>query len=141
LKHVRVVDSVTKIFCATGIVAVVTVGLLASGVIPPPGRSYAKGPNLRTTLQGVRATLERYRLHHDGAYPADIIDGLTKKTNADGTVSDSGRFGPYIQEFPANPLVEDQAQAVKIGGNPGDGWFYDPQTGYFRANSPGHEKL
>jgi general secretion pathway protein G len=141
LKHVRVVDSVTKILCATGIVAVVTVGLLASGIIPPSGRTYAKGPNLKMTLQSVRAQLELYRLHHNGAYPANIIDGLTKKTDADGTLSDSGPFGPYMQEFPANPLVEDQARAVQVGGNPGDGWFYNTQTGEFRANSPGHKKL
>ena len=141
MKHVRVVDSVTKIVCATGIVAVVTVGLLASGIIPPPGRTYARSPNLTRTLQSVRAQLELYRLHHNGTYPADIVDGLTRKTDADRTVNDSGRFGPYMQEFPANPLVEDQSQAVKTGGNPGDGWFYNPQTGYFRANSPGHEGL
>ena len=143
MKPVRVVDSVTRIAGATVIVAAVTVGLFASGIIPPGGSSSKspKGPSLKATLQSIRSTLELYRLHHDGAYPKNIVDGLTKKTGADGTVSETGEFGPYMEVFPANPFVDDESKAIETDGLPGSGWYYNSQTGTFRANTDGHKKL
>lgn len=101
----------------------------------------AKLSNLTTNLMTIRAQLEFYTLHHDGKYPADVVEGLTKKTDAGGVVSAVGEFGPYIHVFPANPFVNDPDAAVKTSGADGDGWFYNPNTGEFRPNSPGHEGL
>lgn len=97
--------------------------------------------NLTTNLQSIRAQLELYRLHHGGSYPANITDGLTRKTKSDGTVDASGAYGPYMCSFPANAFVDDPVEAVKTSGGPGEGWSYDPETGVFVANTPGHEDL
>ncbi len=115
--------------------------------------SNLKLSNLTTNLQSVRAQLELYRLHHNGAYPADITKGLTMKTDSDGTVSDTGEYGPYMEQFPANPFVDNAVQAVKANGADGEGWSYRPTsharncrpgecyTRVFFANTPGHEGL
>ncbi len=97
--------------------------------------------NLMTNLQSIRAQLELYRLHHNGAYPADIVAGLTRKTTESGVVSRTGTFGPYFQEFPKNAFVDDPVKAAKTSGAPGEGWSYDPKTGALIANTPGHRGL
>jgi len=97
--------------------------------------------NLTTNLQSVRAQLELYRLHHNGEYPKDVVAGLTKKTDSDGTVTESGELGPYMLGFPANPFVDDPVKAVKSRGASGEGWFYKPETGGFFASTPGHANL
>ena len=104
---------------------------------PPP----SKLSDLTTRLQSIRENLELYKMHHDWTYPIDIIDGLTKKTDADGTVNKSGQYGPYIQQFPTNPFVSDPVKAVRTNGGPGEGWFYDSTTGTFAANTTEHKDL
>lgn len=101
----------------------------------------AKGSNLTTNLQSIRAQLELYRLQHDGKYPTDITAQLTEKTDIDGKLTRSGQFGPYMQRFPANPFVHDQDEAIKTSGAPRDGWFYEAETGAFFANTYGHKDL
>ena len=134
----KIIDSVVRIVGA--VVVLIVVGLYARDAIcsclgdPPISK-------LTTNLRSIRAQLELYKLHHDGAYPADIVEGLTRKSNSDGVVSDTGRFGPYMREFPANPFVEDAAGAVKASGGSGEGWSYEPETGAFFANTYGHKDL
>lgn len=101
----------------------------------------AKLSNLTTNLLSVRAQLELYRSHHNGTYPTDINTQLTSKSDADGTINQLGAYGPYMQQFPANPFVDDAAQAVKTSGSTGGGWDYDPATGVIVAKTPGHEGL
>jgi len=96
---------------------------------------------LTTDLQCIRAQLELYKNDHDGSYPANITAGLTKRTNPDGTINESGTCGPYLREFFPNPFIKDPALTVKTTGAPGEGWFYNPDTGAFRANSNGHEDM
>jgi len=102
------------------------------------GFSDAKLCNLTTNLQTIRAQLELYSMHHDEKYPTDITAQLTSRTDADGTISQSGAFGPYVQEFPANPYVDDQAKAANTSGEDA-GWCYTPGTGAFTANTVGHK--
>ncbi len=137
-----IIDSLKEIVVAVTKLIVVLVLLvvfvsMSSGHICGDSRL----SNLTTNLQSIRAQLELYKLHHNGAYPASIISGLTLKTDADGTLNRSGQFGPYLHRFPGNPFVEDEFEAIKTSGAPGTGWFYDPETGEFRANTPGHEEL
>jgi len=103
--------------------------------------SDAKLSNLTTNLQSIRAQLELYRLHHSNKYPTDIHAQLTGKTDADGKLNPAGAYGPYMQEFPANPFVGRASEAVKTSGAPGEGWSYDPATGLFLANTRGHKDL
>jgi len=138
-----IIDSLKEIVVAMTklIVALVLVVVVFASMSSGHTCGDSRESNLTTNLQSIRAQLELYRLHHNGAYPADIVDGLTRKTDADGTVSESGEFGPYMQQFPANCFVEGEDDAVKTSGAEGEGWCYDPETGEFRANTPGHEEL
>jgi general secretion pathway protein G len=130
------------------LVDVIVVGVLlvivAAIVTPqfgPCGMSESKLSNLMSNLQSIRAQLELYRMHHHDRYPADITEGLTRKTDCKGTVSAAGACGPYLEEFPGNPFVGDPAQAVKTTGATGEGWSYDSATGVILANTPNHEGL
>jgi general secretion pathway protein G len=101
----------------------------------------SKLSHLVSSMQSIRAQLELYRMHHHDRYPADITEGLTRKTDCNGTVSASGACGPYLQQFPANPFVDDPAQAVKTSGVDGEGWYYNSTSGEIFANTPNHEGL
>jgi len=98
--------------------------------------SDAKLSNLTTNLQSIRAQLELYRLHHNGMYPTDLTNQLTRKTDQDGTLNPAGAYGPYLQQFPANPFIDDPVLAVATTGAAGEGWAYVAASGSFTANSP-----
>jgi len=126
------------------LIVVIILGILAAIVVPQftEASSDAKLSNLTTNLQSIRAQLELYRLHHNGAYPpVDVTSALTKKTKSDGTVDAAGAYGPYMQQFPANPFIDVAADAVKTDGAAGSGWGYTAATGVFIASSTGHGSL
>jgi len=122
------------------LIVVIILGILAAIVVPQftEASSDAKLSNLTTNLQSIRAQLELYRLHHNGVYPADINAALTSKSDQDGTINPAGAYGPYMQQFPANPFVDDPADAVATDGAAGSGWAYDAADGSFSANTAGH---
>jgi general secretion pathway protein G len=125
------------------LIVVIILGILAAIVVPQftEASSDAKLSNLTTNLQSIRAQLELYRLHHNGVYPTNISDGLTKKTTSAGVVSATGAYGPYMQQFPANPFIDTAADAIKTDGADGSGWNYTAATGVFLAHSTGHTGL
>jgi general secretion pathway protein G len=60
-----------------------------------------------TTLQTLRSQVQLYRLQHQDNIP-DLRrypkwDQLLKKTNADGSISPKGQYGPYLRDVPVNP--------------------------------------
>ncbi|MBT3199163.1 MAG: prepilin-type N-terminal cleavage/methylation domain-containing protein [Phycisphaerales bacterium] len=120
------------------LIVVIILGILAAIVVPQftEASSDAKLSNLTTNLQAIRAQLELYRLHHNGVYPADVAVGLTTKTDSDGNAG--GIYGPYMQQFPANPFVDDAAAAVLCDGAVGSGWSYTAATGSFSAATAAH---
>jgi len=125
------------------LIVVIILGILAAIVVPQftEASSDAKLSNLTTNLQSVRAQLELYRLHHNGVYPANITTGLLSKTTSAGVVDVNGAYGPYIQQFPANPFIDTAADAVKTDGADGSGWKYTAASGAFTAHSTGHTGL
>jgi len=125
------------------LIVVIILGILAAIVVPQftEASSDAKLSNLTTNLQSIRAQLELYRLHHNGVYPTDLTNQLTQKTDSDGTLNASGAYGPYLQQFPANPFIDDAAAAVLTDGAAGSGWGYTAASGVFVANSTGHGSL
>jgi len=122
------------------LIVVIILGILAAIVVPQftEASSDAKLSNLTTNLQSIRAQLELYRLHHNGSYPTNISDGLTKATTSAGVVDAAGAYGPYMQQFPANPFIDVAADAVKTDGVAGSGWSYTAASGAFIAFSTGH---
>ena len=126
------------------LIVVIILGILAAIVVPQftEASSDAKLSNLTTNLQSIRAQLELYRLHHNGVYPpVDVTSALTMKSDSDGTLNAAGAYGPYMQQFPANPFIDVAADAVKTDGVAGSGWSYTAATGVFIAFSTGHTGL
>ena len=123
------------------LIVVIILGILAAIVVPQfsEASADAKLSNLTTNLQSIRAQLELYRLHHNGVYPpAAVNDALTKKTTSAGVLDVNGAYGPYMQQFPANPFVDLAADAVKTDGLAGSGWNYVPASGSFTAATADH---
>ena len=125
------------------LIVVVILGILAAIVIPQftSAAEDSKLSNLMSNLQSIRAQLELYKMHHNEVYPTNINTQLTSKTDSDGTINASGAYGPYLHIFPANPFVENAADAVKTGGGAGEGWSYNSTTGVILANTTGHGSL
>jgi len=101
----------------------------------------SRDANLKANLQTIRAQLELYKMHHNDNYPTDILDQLTKRTDINGNVDENGAYGPYLLAFPPNPLIADEAQAVRAEGNPGQGWSYDSATGDVFPMKPNGEVI
>jgi len=131
------------------LIVVIILGILAAIVIPQftEASNDARESSLVSDLQTVRSQLELYKVQHLDTYPTDLITQLTSKTDGDGTVDANGAFGPYLQKFPSNPFVTgNDADGNPKGSlvdttsdaNPADGstgWWYDADTGEFRANT------
>ena len=125
------------------LIVVVILGILAAIVIPQftSASEDSKLSNLMSNLQSIRAQLELYKMHHNETYPTNINTQITSKTDSDGTVNASGAYGPYLHIFPANPFVDDPAEAVKTSGAAGEGWSYNATTGVIVPNTAGHGNL
>jgi hypothetical protein len=68
---------------------------------------------------------------------------MTMRTDSNGAAG--GSLGPYLIRLPANPFAKANADKVEVGtqqnadGDPG--WFFNPTTGEFRANTAEHKDL
>jgi general secretion pathway protein G len=125
------------------LIVVIILGILAAVVIPQfsDASTDARLSALTTNLQTIRGQISLYQLQHNGSYPEQTTfsDQMTKKTDADGTVNASGKFGPYLQRIPNNPFT--------VGGTGNDvtnssaainkAWYYEATTGEFKANDGG----
>ena len=111
---------------------------------------------LRSDLQTLRSQIEMYRLQHgdrcpgldpNGQFNASLFaEQLVKPTTADGTIDADAAagqersLGPYLQRFPANPLMDGpNADKVSSGNCPAPmdgstGWHFDPRTQHFEPN-------
>ncbi len=134
------------------LIVVVIMAVLAAVVIPQFTGSTddAKASTAEFNVGGVRSVLQMYRAHHPGGFPAldatnKNIPGLVSKTDASGTVSATGAFGPYLVEMPVNPYTSN-AEVKAIGSNippvVGDvtagntgGWIYDAASGQIWLDS------
>ncbi len=94
-----------------------------------------KSSALRASLHTIRSQLELYKAQHNGKYPAQatMVHLMTNKTTADGTVDNTnGKFGPYLQTTPINPVDSLDTIASSQDGN--GGWAYDENSGSFKSN-------
>lgn len=118
------------------LIVAIVLAILAAVVIPQFGDASTdvKISAVKSSLHSIRSQLELYRFQHNGSYPglATWEDQMTKKTDADGTVNASGKFGPYLLTMPVNPMDDSSAiDAVQDGSG---GWSYDVGTGVFQAD-------
>lgn len=113
----------------------------------------ARGSRLLSDLQTVRSQVEIYKSEHNGRGPhldekgeldtEHFAERLTGKTYPSGQLSKYGPCGPYLHEWPENPLVDRFVRSAVMFGwasvPPRDGtsgWYYNLDTCLLYPNSP-----
>ena len=110
------------------LLVLVILGILAGIVIPKlvSATAGADSNAAQMHLTTVRRALERYKTQHNDNYPPSdqLWAVMTQKTNANGTLNESGLFGPYLVSAPRNPF---NGSITIAGDTPAadDGWVYD----------------
>jgi len=130
------------------LVVVILLGILAAIVLPQVGNAVniSRESNLRENLAKIRMQIEVYENEHGGLPDGEqFVEQMTKYTDFHGNVSDTPddehRFGPYLEQMPANPVTGSREVRVSGDGSeyfpPGDadgGWWYNEVTGRFYAD-------
>ena len=126
------------------LIVVVILGILAAIVIPQftSASESAKAGSLSSQVQTIRSQLELYQVQHGGTYPtlAQMWGNMTGYTNEAGATNASKsaeyKFGPYLQQAPANPFSPDATSKISVGAAAArnTAWAYDATTGAIRAN-------
>lgn len=130
------------------LIVVVILGILAAVVVPQftDASSDAKMSAIQTNLQTIRSQLQLYRLQHNETWPAlaTFTAQMTQASKADGTTAAPGTagfpYGPYLlTAIPNNPYTD--TNTVSDGAADSSAWYYDEDTGQFRANDTAHVGL
>ncbi len=98
-------------------------------------------------LLAMRSQIELYKIHHNGELPGtaagvSFVQALTQKTNPDGSLNPTSRYGPYLKKIPVNHY--NGLDTVEIDGVVGGGdygWHYNTTTGEFHADTDKHAGL
>lgn len=132
------------------LIVVIVLGIIAMIIIPQFGTAAdeARQATLLGDLRTIREQVELYRAEHGGSSPVALGTGpnqLTARTSEDGALNPQGRYGPYLQAFPANPFNRKTTVEVEDGtaglGDGSHGWHLDTSTGLFTADTCGHGHL
>jgi general secretion pathway protein G len=90
------------------LIVVIILGILAAIVIPQftNASQDARKNSVTSQLQTIRSQVELYKLQHLDKLPALLTDWtqLTGRTDQNGTTSGTLSFGPYLQQYPKNPM-------------------------------------
>jgi general secretion pathway protein G len=122
------------------LIVVIILGILAAIVIPQFSNAsqISRANALMGQLKEMRSQIELFKLQHNDILP-DLVTNqwvqLQSATNLSGAVDTTaaGKFGPYVNKAPTNPLNTFSAVAAAAGG--GIGWVYDPTTGVLKATN------
>jgi general secretion pathway protein G len=143
------------------LIVVIILGILATIVIPQftSASQDARRSSLSSQLQTLRAQIDLYKLQHvdenpPGLNTAGAVDGTTAwaelliRTDYDHTPNVNGKFGPYLQTMPLNPLSDnppaDSGDVFVVAADvtPGNasgagtaGWVYNRLNGKLWATS------
>lgn len=122
------------------LIIALVLGVLAIVVVPQfsSADTDSRFTMLRTSLDDVRTQIRLYRQQHDETLPSAsrFVEQMTRTSWRDGTTAQAGPgtggLGPYLLEIPHNPY----SGGNSVGSGPvgTSDWFYDEQTGEFRAN-------
>jgi general secretion pathway protein G len=125
------------------LIVVIIMAVLAATIIPQFSQSTddAMDSSVSFNLHTMQTQIEMYRFQHNGNWPefANIVAQLTAATNVSGGATGDTRFGPYMQEVPANPFNQSNVVVAGDGsalvGGGVAGWQYDATTGRVSANN------
>lgn len=113
-----------KGFTLIELIAIIAILGILSLLVVPKVTDYtkkAKVSKAKANLVILKNAIERYNIEHEDTLEDELDEDitfaeddlqklLTKKTDKDGDVSDTGKFGPYIDKIPnewENATVED----------------------------------
>lgn len=126
------------------LIVVVILGILAAIVIPQfsQASSEARNSSVKSNLQMVRSQIELYKIQHNdilpGAGTLDFVAALTTQSDINGATGTD--YGPYMQKFPVNAIVDagDALAEIVIGTSAPAvtadmGWHFNSTTGVFTA--------
>lgn len=125
------------------LIVVIILGILAAVVIPQfsDASTDTKVASCQENIAMIRKQIALYRQQHNGVFPtlAAFSDQMTKKTDVDGTVNASGKFGPYLNRVPNNPFTDGGTgnDVTNTAAATNKAWYYDETTGDFKANDSG----
>jgi general secretion pathway protein G len=115
------------------LIVVVILGILAAIVIPQfsSASESARSTAMASQLQTLRIQLELYRIQHQEGYPklAEMWVNLLKRSDTNGTVSDTGKYGPYLKFPPVNSYTNSTTLVAAGAATATDGFTYDQATG------------
>ncbi len=136
------------------LIVVVILGILAAIVIPQftNASSEAANSSVKADLQTLRSQVELYKVQHGddlpgmsgGSFDEDLFEThMTTRTDKNGdaytTSSDTGPFGPYMQQIPTNAVTGldtiNAGSGTTAGGTEDYGWALDTDTGQFYAEN------
>ena len=125
------------------LIVVIILGILAAVVIPQfsDASTDTKVASCQENLQAFRKQLTLYKQHHNGAFPtlANFVAAMTSKSDADGTINATGKYGPYLNRVPNNPFTSGGTGNDVTNGAAASNkaWYYDETTGDIKANDGG----
>lgn len=131
------------------VIVIIILGVISAIAVPRMIRAGegADVTSLKADLQVMRGAIEMYRYEH-AAFPtaAEFTDQMTLETNAAGTPTVGGGYGPYLFKVPPckTGAHKDEAGVKGISGAPAAedagvvGWLYDEDTGNIWANDSNH---
>ncbi len=110
------------------LIVVIILGILAAIVIPQftSASSDARNNSTASTLQTLRSQIELFKIQHADVPPGSAALSVVlggKTSTADTTaVNTAGTFGPYVQNFPINPI--NGQSGVGAAAGTAVGWVY-----------------
>ncbi|MHC4180000.1 MAG: type II secretion system protein [Planctomycetota bacterium] len=136
------------------LIVVVILGVLAAVVVPQfvDASDDAKEAALVASIQTMRKQIDLYELQHGGRGPhlnelgqPDAANGIARllgRTDERGQLKADGKYGPYLQSWPANPFCDEAVASMIAAGitsqpprTGATGWYYNIQTCVISANS------
>jgi type II secretion system protein G len=134
------------------VIVIIILGVISAIAIPRMmrGAENADVTGLQADLSVLRGAIEMYRYEHGGSFPtvAGFTDELTKETDAAGTPTVGGGYGPYVVKIPALKTGahkgEDGVVTVAVDppvaedGGANAGWLYNETVGKIWANDSNH---
>jgi len=122
------------------LVVVTLLGILAAMVIPQfvSATDETRENSVKMNLHRIRTQIDLYTQQHDGNRPtlANFEAQMTQMSNVDGltggTRNTGYKFGPYMMDVPKN--IRSSGNTVGNGAVGSSDWYYDEESGVFRAN-------
>ena len=120
------------------LIVVIILGILAAIVIPQftNASNDARNNSVASTLQTMRGQIELFKIQHGDTPPAatalaTMLTGQSGPSNT--TQAPGGTLGPYVQQFPINPL--NGFSTVLNSAGTACGWVYQVNGGLYTVQA------